>query len=90
MGALVNRKLKPVHYFVKLSNVFNVYCDRNIPKIWITLIVINGSQIPNECEIRVTLVVGTPSGPGLPDFSRWDIPKRVKIYQITTKCTKLL
>jgi hypothetical protein len=26
--------------------------------------------------------------PGLPDFSRYNIPKRVKIYQITTKYTK--
>jgi hypothetical protein len=25
---------------------------------------------------------------GLPDFSRCNIPKRAKIYQITIKCTK--
>jgi hypothetical protein len=28
------------------------------------------------------------SYPGLPDFSRYNIPKRVQIYQMTTKCTK--
>jgi hypothetical protein len=25
---------------------------------------------------------------GLPDFSRYNLPKREKIYQMTTNCTK--
>jgi hypothetical protein len=34
--------------------------------------------------------ISDPSEPGLPDFSFYNIPKRGKIYQITTKYTKCL
>jgi hypothetical protein len=44
------------------------------------------------CSELIVLVLfcGQPShGPGLPDLSSYNIPKRGKIYQMTTKCNKM-